>query len=220
MVNLRWFYCISGVNLKLKFLSISLLIVTLSGCAKKNKAEGTVREPVKTSMKTDGYKGDESVNIFDENLEAFVLEEDVNPLAKQEQVPTNSDSFEKTFVNGTRSAGAKTVYFDFDRYSLKKAEQDAIEYDLNLVKSWAAKGKTVVLEGHACNSAGSDVYNLMLSERRAQSIKDYFVSKGIAQTKLKTVGRGSEMPIVPFGDQEQQSPNRRVEIYLEDSVKA
>ena len=110
--------------------------------------------------------------------------------------------------------GFKPVYFDFDQYTIKDDQHDMLDQNFKMVRRQVRKGKTVVIEGHACHSAGSPEYNMHLSEKRAESVKKYFVEKGISPDKLKVVGRGDTMCIVPSGNREQQSPNRRVEFYV------
>ena len=74
-------------------------------------------------------------------------------------------------------------------------------------------GKKVVVEGHACNSAGSAKYNMMLSEKRAKKVAAWLKENGFSIKRLHIVGRGCEMPIVSSGSREEQAPNRRVEMY-------
>lgn len=110
--------------------------------------------------------------------------------------------------------GFKALYFGYDRFSINKDQTAGLEHDLAAVSKAVKAGNTVVVEGHSCNSAGSAVYNMLLSEKRAQSVAKYLVDNGIPVENLKVVGRGSEMCIVPVGDKDQQAPNRRVELYV------
>ena len=110
--------------------------------------------------------------------------------------------------------GFETIYFNFNKYGMKDDQKSAIEHNLKKIKELIRRGKTVMLEGHACDSAGSQNYNMFLSEKRAKKVRDYLISQGVPADKLKVVGRGNEMPIVAHGDREQQAPNRRVEFYV------
>lgn len=105
--------------------------------------------------------------------------------------------------------GLKTIYFDFDKFDLRSDQYDALERDLEAIKQVTGEGKAVVIEGHACK-VGSDAYNVILSEKRAQNVKKWLVKKGVVADKLKVVGRGNEMCIVEDGTREEQWPNRRV----------
>jgi len=67
------------------------------------------------------------------------------------------------------------------------------------------------IEGHTDN-IGSMEYNIDLSQKRAQAVKDYLVGKGIDESRVSTVGFGYERPIAPNDTEEGRSLNRRAEI--------
>jgi OOP family OmpA-OmpF porin len=83
------------------------------------------------------------------------------------------------------------VYFDFDRDTLR---QDAL---LTLGKvATAMRGDPTMrlqIEGHACD-LGTAEYNLGLSERRAETVRNYFIAQGISPDRMTTVGYGEERP--------------------------
>ena len=78
-------------------------------------------------------------------------------------------------------------------------------------------GKVIVVEGHACDSAGSAIYNMALSERRAKFIALQFTQAGIEKMNIKIAARGQEMPVHNGGNRHEQAVNRRVEVYAIDS---
>ena len=78
-------------------------------------------------------------------------------------------------------------------------------------------GKIIVTEGHACDSAGSAVYNMTLSQHRAEFIAKKFTDAGIDKANIKIAARGQEMPVHKGGNKHQQAVNRRVEVYAIDS---
>jgi outer membrane protein OmpA-like peptidoglycan-associated protein len=67
--------------------------------------------------------------------------------------------------------------------------------------------------GHT-DSTGSDAYNQGLSERRATSVADYLVSRGVQGARLGTRGYGETAPIATNDTEEGRAANRRVEIKL------
>lgn len=69
----------------------------------------------------------------------------------------------------------------------------------------------VVVEGYT-DSIGSDAYNMKLSERRAETVRDFMVSKGISPTRITTRGFGKANPIASNKTAEGRAENRRVEI--------
>ncbi|MGX9355291.1 peptidoglycan-associated lipoprotein Pal [Roseobacteraceae bacterium S113] len=67
---------------------------------------------------------------------------------------------------------------------------------------------TATIEGHA-DEQGTREYNIGLSNKRAVAVRDYLVSKGVATTRLTTVGFGKERPIAVCSDESCYSQNRR-----------
>ena len=72
---------------------------------------------------------------------------------------------------------------------------------------------TVTIIGHT-DSTGSDAINNPLSVDRANSARDYLVSRGVARTRIVTDGRGSREPIADNSNPSTRAKNRRVEIYV------
>jgi outer membrane protein OmpA-like peptidoglycan-associated protein len=76
---------------------------------------------------------------------------------------------------------------------------------------------TVTIIGHTDNT-GSDAINNPLSIDRADSARDYLVSRGVARTRIATDGRGSREPVADNSTQQGRDKNRRVEIYVAEQV--
>jgi outer membrane protein OmpA-like peptidoglycan-associated protein len=72
----------------------------------------------------------------------------------------------------------------------------------------------MVVEGHT-DSQGKASFNQELSLRRAQSVRDYLVSRGIASDRISAQGLGSTRPIASNGNPEGRANNRRVEIIVQ-----
>lgn len=159
--------------------------------------------------------------VAQEDLESFVLQEEYNPFTTDLLTEANTEDIELEKVDthmgdkvkDSAQYGFQTLYFNFDSYSIKPDQKKTLAENTKIAKDLASKGYEIVVEGHACDSAGSPHYNLMLSEDRAAVVADHFADQKINSTKIHTVGRGAEMRIVPHGDRVQQAPNRRVEIY-------
>jgi len=75
----------------------------------------------------------------------------------------------------------------------------------------ANPGIRVQVAGHT-DSQGEDVYNKDLSERRAASVVNYLVGKGVASDNLQAAGFGEEQPVADNGTAEGRAENRRVEL--------
>jgi len=81
-------------------------------------------------------------------------------------------------------------------------------------------GRNVLIEGHT-DSVGSEEYNLTLSERRADSVKESLTSRGIPEGRIATKGYGKKYPVASNDTAAGKQQNRRVEvIILNEGVKA
>jgi outer membrane protein OmpA-like peptidoglycan-associated protein len=74
--------------------------------------------------------------------------------------------------------------------------------------------RSLTIVGHT-DATGSRQANKRLSEQRAKAVGDFLVAEGIAETRIKTLGMGSEQPIADNRKPEGRALNRRVEIILE-----
>jgi outer membrane protein OmpA-like peptidoglycan-associated protein len=73
----------------------------------------------------------------------------------------------------------------------------------------------VEISGHT-DSDGDRVHNLDLSRGRAESVRNYLVDKGIADSRLLTRGAGPDEPIAPNDSKKNKALNRRIEFKLQD----
>ncbi len=67
--------------------------------------------------------------------------------------------------------------------------------------------------GHT-DSTGSEQYNLDLSRRRAESVANYLVSRGVSRARIETIGYGEQYPVADNSTAAGRSDNRRVEIRI------
>jgi OOP family OmpA-OmpF porin len=104
------------------------------------------------------------------------------------------------------------VLFDFDRSNINDAGQAVIDQ----VLADAAKMGTVGISatGHADRS-GSEDYNMALSLRRADAVREALIAGGVAADAITVAGRGESEPAVPTPDGVREQANRRVEIILQ-----
>ncbi|MDW5375609.1 OmpA family protein [Halomonas sp. HP20-15] len=101
------------------------------------------------------------------------------------------------------------VNFEFDSATLT-SQAEMILNDV-ATKLDANENVRVRLEGHT-DSIGSDSYNKDLSQRRAQSVKDYLTSQGISANRMQAIGYGEEQPIATNETAAGRAQNRRVEL--------
>ncbi len=103
------------------------------------------------------------------------------------------------------------IYFDYDSANIK-AESFPI-LDTVAQTLLANEGVRVRIVGHT-DSDGSSSYNQGLSERRAQSVFDYLVNKGVPAAHLSSAGAGEERPAVPNTSAANKAQNRRIEFEI------
>lgn len=75
-----------------------------------------------------------------------------------------------------------------------------------------------LVEGHT-DSVGGEQYNMQLSQRRADAVKGYLQSHGVASTRLAAVGKGKGLPVASNQNAAGRQQNRRVEIVLQNPAK-
>jgi OmpA-OmpF porin, OOP family len=117
---------------------------------------------------------------------------------------------------------ASTVNFDFDRYVIRPDARTKLDDLVGKLRNVTLE--VVIAVGHA-DRIGSDAYNMKLSVRRADSVKAYLVSKGIAASRVYTEGKGERQPVKQCkGDKKTKEliaclePNRRAELEAVGSV--
>ena len=102
-------------------------------------------------------------------------------------------------------AGADRVYFDYDRFEVKP---DAARV-LDGQAQWLQGHPNINLrvEGNA-DERGTREYNLGLSQRRADAVRDYLVGRGVIASRINTIGYGKERPIDTSGSEDGMAKNR------------
>lgn len=103
------------------------------------------------------------------------------------------------------------VSFDTNSYAIKPAMRAVLDPFAGSLRDDPNTRLNIV--GHT-DSTGSDAINNPLSVERAQSVRDYLASRGVAPSRIRTDGRGSYEPIADNGSEAGRAKNRRVEIYL------
>lgn len=111
------------------------------------------------------------------------------------------------------SLAAETL-FDFDKAELKPEGKARIDEIVRMLNEGGAELGVIASTGHT-DSIGSDEYNLQLSERRAEAVKDYLVSQGIDANRIRTEGMGERQPVADNTTSEGRAENRHVLIEVE-----
>ncbi|GAB4183054.1 MAG: hypothetical protein Tsb002_05050 [Wenzhouxiangellaceae bacterium] len=100
--------------------------------------------------------------------------------------------------------------FDLDRAVLKDEALSTLDEIVAKLNQMEVISKIRIV-GHTCD-LGTDQYNLDLSNRRAQAVANYLVSRGIDEDRLMISALGESQPRVPNTSEENRSRNRRVEL--------
>jgi flagellar motor protein MotB len=103
------------------------------------------------------------------------------------------------------------VFYEFDSWELKK---ESVE-ELNNLADLLFSNKGIVVEiGGYTDSTGTDEYNFSLSEKRALSVVNYLIVKGISPDMLKYKGYGNKFPVGDNITYEGRKLNRRTEVKI------
>lgn len=107
----------------------------------------------------------------------------------------------------------KGINFAFNSSVLTPESKKILDEDQRIARLKAEPDIRVEVAGHT-DSVGSAAYNKKLSERRAQAVVDYLVSKGVDPKRLKAVGYGKDKPIASNATEAGRAENRRVELQI------
>jgi outer membrane protein OmpA-like peptidoglycan-associated protein len=106
---------------------------------------------------------------------------------------------------------AKNILFVTGSYKLVSSSNKGLNEVVKILQD--NPDMHLAIDGHTDN-VGTDEYNQTLSDNRATTVKDYFISKGIAEGRLTSAGHGETMPIADNKNAAGRQKNRRVELKL------
>ena len=144
------------------------------------------------------------------------------PAPKQSLPVTPPPAAKPAAPKPEKITSASTVNFDFDRYVIRPDARTKLDDMVGKLRDVTLE--VVIAVGHA-DRLGGDAYNMKLSVRRADSVKAYLVSKGIAASRVYTEGKGERQPVKECkGNTKNKDliaclePNRRTEIEAVGSI--
>ncbi|MBI5939874.1 MAG: peptidoglycan-associated lipoprotein Pal [Caulobacterales bacterium] len=97
------------------------------------------------------------------------------------------------------------VYFDLDRYEIRSDAMPVLDAQAAWLRQYPAV--KVRVEGN-CDERGTREYNLALGARRANAVRDYLASRGVASSRIVTLSWGKERPIDPGSNEDAWARNR------------
>ena len=168
-----------------------------------------------------GTYTDKSKNLVIENdgkgkakitFNGQTTEVDAKPLEKPGKLPKLEmvppvPSIEANSLLITLDSG---VLFDVDKYDVRPEAEEVLKNLAIVLKEMDVKNFEI--DGHT-DSDGSDEYNQVLSEKRANSVKNFLVSQGVT-AEITTKGYGESKPVASNDTAEGKQKNRRVEIII------
>lgn len=152
----------------------------------------------------------------------------VAPSGSKEVCPKNTTSYTLTVAGagGTKTATStinviplkpKSVVFDavalfdFDKAELKPEGKEQIKAYREEAKGEFSRADKIIITGHTDNVGAAD-YNMKLSLKRAEAVRDYLVSIGVDPAKMEVSGEGMTKPVADNATAEGRAKNRRVEV--------
>jgi len=233
-------------NIRLLCVFFLITLVILGGCKSKNKEESSGKERIQIQEKSEAViqqsAGEEEEVIIPPEAHQKAIEavKALGPergakkidyhMARIEGVVKGLVIESKEIQAALKDLGAKVsetevqidlpgdILFDFDKWDIRPDAEETLKKVADIIKAY--KSPEVIVAGHT-DSIGSEEYNLELSQKRADSVKNWLVEKGgINPDIIKTIGYGESKPIAPntnpdgSDNPEGRQKNRRVEIII------
>ena len=120
---------------------------------------------------------------------------------KKENAATNSTA---TKTNNIEFETGKAVIKGFDVIDILEPASDKLYDDAST---------TIIITGHT-DSEGDAMTNMILSQNRADAVKEYFIKHGVSSSRIKTIAYGESMPLVINDSEDDKQHNRRAEINI------
>ena len=108
-------------------------------------------------------------------------------------------------------ANMQDVFFDLDEFSIRSDARPILQANARALAE--RPNILITIEGH-CDERGSERYNLVLGDRRANAVRDYLITLGIAVSRIETISYGEERPFCEERTEECWQLNRRASIVM------
>jgi OOP family OmpA-OmpF porin len=113
------------------------------------------------------------------------------------------------FPEGKKELVLQGVFFETDKWDVTEGSKAVLD---KVAESLIANpGTRVEVQGHT-DSTGADQHNMMLSDKRANAVRDYLISKGVPEGQLTAKGYGETKPVADNKTKEGRAQNRRTEL--------
>lgn len=183
--------------MKYAYVVLMVFIVALYGCASKvvesiRKPQtvlvGEREEPAKIEREEPAKKG-----------EGGLVEEELARSGREREKALREEA-------AKASSLMKDIYFDYDSYVMRSGDIPRLKE----IGDWLKlhMDLKVTIEGH-CDERGTTEYNLVLGQKRAETVRDHLVRLGVDEKRITTISYGKEAPRDPGHTEEAWAENRR-----------
>jgi len=193
----------SHIGMKFGVILVSIgMLMSGFGCANKRVAStsGDQSMAAKQSIDTEQVQPDQMAS-------ADTSSQDVS---RSQLAPSASESGSAAMSKDSAVlpdlAGLGDIYFDFDRYEIRKDAHSVLEGNAKWLRNEG--GRSLMIEGH-CDERGTLAYNLVLGEKRAKSAKRYLEDLGIPGSRIQTTSYGEVQPFCKEQNEGCWQKNRR-----------
>ena len=157
----------------------------------------------------DGFEDADGCPDRDNDTDATA---DVDDHCPNEAGPADNQGCPRVYrnveVTDTHIRITQTIHFEHNRATIRSVSFPILDVVAQVLRDFP--NIRIEVQGHTDDS-GNDDYNMRLSDQRAHAVRDYLISKGIAEARLSAVGLGETRPIAPNNNGRNRALNRRVE---------
>ena len=126
----------------------------------------------------------------------------------EEELDVEDDGNDEISITSTM---LEPVYFAFNEYSLNAQSRKTLENNVSILKERGTQ--KIVVEGN-CDDRGTISYNIVLGDKRAQEVKNYYIKLGIPAANISVVSYGEEKPVCTENTNACWSKNRRADTVI------
>jgi peptidoglycan-associated lipoprotein len=181
-----------GNDRRFAVMSLLLAVVLLTGCPKKVAPVGKGPKP----FSDQGLSSEEPAPSRVPITPKSVTEEELT-----EETPAVAGTLDRP------STPLGDILFDFGQWTIQEKEMVLLEQNAGWLSTHAEV--QVEVEGHA-DLRGTNEYNLVLGEKRANAVQEYLVQLGVDPARLLVISYGEERPACTMEDDSCHEKNRRV----------
>ena len=106
--------------------------------------------------------------------------------------------------------GKRSIYFEFDSYTLDPKYASTISAHASYLKSFQRQKASVIIQGNT-DDRGTAEYNIALGQKRSEAVKKALIAQGVSESQVEAVSFGKEKPANPAQTEEAFKENRRAD---------